>query len=239
MRWVLLVVFVFLTVGCAAADVGNDELSTSPQAASAAPTAAPTPTATAAPSPTAELGPNVVASLLMQACEVVDDGVVEDLAQSQIAAASVSLDSGLAFCRYGMANSVTVQVASAPAADWADTMPGAISALENSVLFELPDNREKLALANALMNAGGDDASQGACQLFSLLVELQGLAPGLDQVVNLIPDPSNPVGINAQRCADGVYSLVELETGDSFDRIETTTRLLTALDAVHAAGVDR
>ena len=183
------------------------------------------------------LGAHLVAPLLMQACMVVDNVVVEDLAQSQVASASASLDSGFPLCRYDMASSATVQVASVPAADWAGALPDLASQIENSVLFEVPENQEKLAQANGLLAAGGDDAGQGACELFSLLVELQGLAPGLDQVVDLIPDASAPVGISAQRCADGIYTSVQLETTGLIVPLDITDRLLDALEVTHAAGV--
>jgi len=199
------------------------------------PTSAPALDPTSAPNPTAV--PDDVAQRDSGPCELVPDVVVEQAAESAVIGSEASDLQGLPLCLYRTDSGARVQVVSLPAQDWVAALPSLLDIVEGSGLLENPENEAKFAEASELLEAGGSDAGEGACDVFSLLVELQGLAPGSEQVINFVPDAVAPRAVNGQRCSDATFSSIQVETDGLVDDGATLGRIDEALAVVHAAGL--
>lgn len=169
-------------------------------------------------------------------CDLVDNSILEEVAGSEITTSSASDLQGLPRCIHTTASGARVQVASMPAADWAAAIPGLLDLVRDTGGFTDAENLAKLDRAEELLNGGGVEAGQAACDVFSLLVEIQGLPPGSAQVINFVPNAAAPLAVNGQRCADAVYTSVQLEADGIVDDQATVDRIDQALATVHAAG---
>jgi|GEM_PF-5892586 len=76
--------------------------------------------------------------------------------------------------------------------------------LADSPIADNPPTGAKLSAAQEMISDGEADTDDGACELFSLMIELQGLAPGQVEVVNFVPSTAAPLAVNGQRCTDGL-----------------------------------
>ncbi len=85
-------------------------------------------------------------------------------------------------------------------------LPGLIEQLKATPLGQTPEVAEKIRTATEQMGpTGGAVTPEAACKIFGLLAEIQGLPPGSEELVNVIPDPKNPQSMSAQMCAKGRY----------------------------------
>lgn len=122
-----------------------------------------------------------------------------------------------------------VQVLDTESSVWSASLPELIDTVR-----ELPGyaNDPKLEKGIAMIENGGVLDPAEACDLFGRMVELQGMAPGSDMVVNYVPDQKSPQGINAQSCREGRYRSVllvapGLQPGPGLER-----RIIEALGAL-------
>ncbi|MDW3176796.1 MAG: hypothetical protein R8J94_05360 [Acidimicrobiia bacterium] len=169
-------------------------------------------------------------------CSVADDATITALGESDVAGAEEGSVFGVSNCRYELTEGGTVQIISVPATLWAQQIPEALQQIAGSPIADAPLTAAKVDAALEMVADGQTNTDEGACALFSLMVELQGLAPGQTEVVNFVPSGARPLAVNGQRCTDGAYTSVQLETEGIVDDAETYARVTEALDAVHTAG---
>lgn len=147
---------------------------------------------------------------LDSACQLLTAKEVADLAGEDLGEPQFGSVGGLPGCLWGSFSGVAVQVISIPATTWAEHLPGILDQVQGSPLFkDDPENRRKLAKAQTMLRSG-DISSDTGCDMFSLLLEIQGQPAGRFRTVNLVPSKQNPQGINAQICTRGTYTSVLL-----------------------------
>jgi hypothetical protein len=139
---------------------------------------------------------------------------------------------GLPTCRWGSPADAGVQVIDVPVADWVDNLEPALDGVEQE-LGDDPENAAKIEEARRMLASGEVDDVEG-CELFSLFVELQGLGPDLERVVNVIPDREAPEAISAQACGEGRFTSVLLQGASVTGSAVQVDQVDAALDAVLA-----
>lgn len=169
-------------------------------------------------------------------CELVDDAVLESVTQSTIVTSEESTVQGLPICLHEIRGGGRLQVASMPAEEWIAALPDLMQSVRNSGALDDPEIEAKFDQAERLLSEGGSDEGQAACDLFSVMAEMQGMSPGSAQVVNYVPDRVSPQVVNGQRCSDAIFSSVLIEAEGIVDDEPTFDRIDRALAAVHTAG---
>ncbi|MDO5629009.1 MAG: DUF3558 family protein [Mobilicoccus sp.] len=216
----------FLLGGCSAAP-GAD----GPEAATASsPQAAP-----AAVSPTAAGSPNTTPASVEDLCGVLDDTDLASLLGDAEVQSRPDLLDGLDRCQWQTPDWRFVQVTQADASAWARALPDAVRGYRESGLAT-GDDLAKITDAADLIEQGGTVPPDEACDLFSMLLEVTDGRPGLTEVVRVVPDPSRPLSMSGQRCADGVFTSVLLASPHEPLRQPLPAEEITALlDRVHEA----
>ena len=169
-------------------------------------------------------------------CELLSDDDLVALTGKDLGEPEPGEATGLPTCRWGSPSDVGVQVIDVPVTDWVANLGPALDGVEQE-LGDDPDNAAKIEEARRLLASGEVDDVEG-CELFSVFVELQGLGPDLERVVNVIPSREAPEAITAQACGDGRFSSVLLQ-GPAVDGSDAQVdQVDTALDAVLARVAD-
>ncbi len=197
--------------GCAAEDV----------AALDAPTSAPATTTTSA----------------NPACNALTGEEVTTLAGTSLASLTPSRAGGLPTCRWGSGDGATVQVISASAGTWLRKVPAVVGQLQGSELLQDPANRRKMDRAMKLLDSDIAANQRRACEVFSLMLEIQGKPTGTSRIVNLLPDGNDPRAISGQRCDTNQYTSVVLIAPDLSGSPVEVKRLSSALRAAHERGI--
>lgn len=143
--------------------------------------------------------------------------------------------SGLRACRWGSPDDVGVQVVTLPAEAWSRQLPAILEQAEASGLATSARERRKLEAAREALESGDVDGGR-ACDLFGVLLEIQGRPPGSRRIVNIVPTRENPQAVSAQTCTEGTYSSVLLIAPGLGGTEEEAARVSAALETVHAAG---
>ncbi|MFV0524014.1 MAG: hypothetical protein ACK5RL_05895, partial [Acidimicrobiales bacterium] len=171
-------------------------------------------------------------------CTLVEDATVETFVggEAQVEHKEVDPSLGGTQCLYGMSTGALVVVGSMTADTWLAQIPTAIEGLESSGLLDAT-TQEQLDSTRRLLEENPDMGGDEACALFSDMAEAQGAGQGVDELVNYVPNATDPIGVSGQRCRDGVYSNITLQAEGLVDDVATYSRVLSALDTVHQAGV--
>jgi hypothetical protein len=192
-------VLVLLLAGCvptASTQTGPEEISPSREAS---------PSATS--SPVEDTGP-----IDEGRCEVLGADAVASLAGAELEPHRTQVGTAPG-CMWGDLDATAVQVVRTGAELWADQMPLVFGQLRES--GTLP--AEQLAIlkdAAATVESGGAIGPAQACDLFSVMLESSGQAPGTEFSLSIFPTMEDPQAISGQACVDGVYSSVMLVRPD-------------------------
>ncbi len=171
------------------------------------------------------------------ACAALTDEEVTTLARTTLTSLTPSRAGGLPTCRWGSSDETTVQVISAPAATWLRKVPTVVGQLRSSELLRDPANRRKMARAMKLLDSDIAADEHRACEVFSLMLEIQGKPAGTSRIVNLLPNRTDPSAISGQRCDKDRYTSVVLIAPDLSGSRAEVRRLSDALRAAHERGV--
>lgn len=171
-----------------------------------------------------------------RACDLLSDDDLVALAGKDLGEAEPGEVTGLPTCRWGSPADLGVQVIDVPVADWVANLGPALDGLEQELGAD-PQNDRKIEEARRLLESGEVDDATG-CELFSLFVEIQGLGPGRDRVVNVIPSREAPEAVTAQACGSGRFSSVLLQGAAVTGSDAQVDQVEVALEAVlsRAAG---
>lgn len=140
---------------------------------------------------------------------------------------------GLPACHWETPAGDRVQVIGASAGTWAMQLPAAIEQVKKSGLLDDPETARKLEAARDLIASGNEIAPDRACELFSMLLEVQGQPAGSFSTVNLIPTRENPKAINGQACSGGKFTSVQLVAPNLSGSDDEVSRLSSALTSAH------
>ena len=128
-----------------------------------------------------------------------------------------------------------VQVIQAPAVEWAVSLPAVLEEIKGAQSLG-GENLARIDEGIELIESGAVDPA-AACDMFSVMSEISGSAPGTDRLVNLLPDGQAPQAISGQACVDGVYSSVLLIAPELSTESEKVSAIGVALNRLIAAGI--
>ncbi|MCD4525537.1 hypothetical protein [Nocardioides sp. cx-173] len=144
-----------------------------------------------------------------ETCELLSADDLVALAGKDLGEPEPGEVTGLPTCRWGSPADAGVQVIDVPVADWVANLGPALDGVEQE-LGDDPVTGAKIEEARRILASGEVDDAEG-CELFSLFVELQGLGPDLERVVNVIPSREAPEAVTAQACGGGRFTSVLLQ----------------------------
>ncbi|MEM8922075.1 MAG: hypothetical protein AAGD35_01140 [Actinomycetota bacterium] len=168
-------------------------------------------------------------------CDLVDGDAIEELAGATVTSSTADELQGVPRCVHLLDSGGRVQVVASPAVLWAGELTEVMGTIAASEQFADEANQAKIAKGLKLLDEGAANDPAGACELFSVLAELQGIGPGQSEVVNFVPDATNPLAVNAQGCADGVYTSVQLQDTGLLDDPTLLDRIAEVRAAAHQA----
>lgn len=171
-----------------------------------------------------------------RSCEALTEAEIATLLARSSAQPRPANVGGLPACRWDVSDEVWVQVLSVQAETWAQQVPAILDQLRQSPVLNDPANRRKMEKAREVVRSRQADDPASACELFSLLLEIQGESSGENRAINLIPTKEDPKGISAQQCSRGTYTSVLLVTPDLSGSDDEITRAAAALDSAHERG---
>lgn len=138
--------------------------------------------------------------------------------------------SDLPACQFGDITKHGVQVAQAPAEDWAASLPSLAAMLQdNSAGIADPDKLQQLTEAIETLDTGGEISPDEACVLFSQLLELQGLEPGTRVTASYLPTKETALALSAQQCLNGRFTSIlvgDPEIGQDPDVVSAVMAIL-------------
>lgn len=112
---------------------------------------------------------------------------------------------------------------------WVLGLPQQIDAAVASGRSERKFTKRLLAAKKRVLERADEIGGREACRMFSLLVEINGGKKGAPQLVLFLPAESGAVTTTAQRCTNGVHTLLiykEMGLQPSFPLIEAGRRLV-------------
>lgn len=171
------------------------------------------------------------------ACNALTGEEVTALAGTSLTSLTPSRAGGLPTCRWGSDDKTTVQVISAPAATWLRKVPTVVGQLRGSELLRDPANRRKMERAMNLLDSDIAADERRACEVFTLMLEIQGKPAGTSRIVNLLPNRTDPSAISGQRCDTDRYTSVVLIAPDLSGSRAEVRRLSGALRVAHQRGI--
>jgi hypothetical protein len=162
-------------------------------------------------------------------CELLTDAQIAKLAGEPLGGEQPhTIADQLPACVWGTPEK-GVQVASASAVDWARGLPAVVDQIKAGGALDAA-NLQKLEDAAGLISSGDSIPADQACDLFSTLVEANGLPKGSDSIVNVFPNADDPRAISGQACRNDVYTTVLLvrpnlsASDDETQRVERALR---------------
>ena len=159
--------------------------------------------ASPAPSPTEQPSRGV--------CAVLDVATVEQLAgQALKPRKSTVAGSDLPACLYGSLDDVGLQVARAPATDWARALPTLVRQLKSADALRDPATSRQLEQAARLIAQGRTVKPEHACDLFNRMLQATGGPANADTVVNYLPNKQDPQAVTGQRCDERTFTSILL-----------------------------
>jgi hypothetical protein len=142
------------------------------------------------------------------ACDLLTDSQVAALAGQPLnAGEEATIGATIPACQWGSLDDVGVQAGIVDAGLWAHSLPDLVTEFQASGALD-EENVAKLEEAAELVESGREIADDRACELFSDLVELNGLPAGSNLTVNLLPSAEDPVAFSAQTCRNGRFASV-------------------------------
>jgi len=161
-----------------------------------------------APEPGDSSSPTELASAEASSCtDLLTDEQAAELVGSDVGTAEEAQVQQLPACQWGSPDA-GVQVIALPADEWIAQLPALIDALEQSGAPITPEQQQRLDEGGELVASGGDASPDEACEIFSTLVEVQGMPSGSESVTNLFPSREQAEAVSAQTCADGRFASV-------------------------------
>lgn len=126
---------------------------------------------------------------------------------------------GVEACRAPVTGSevgvVAVQLIDTSASAWVEGLPAALEQVLDAGIVTDEAGLAKLREAQELLESGEGLGDAAACDLFqTIVVELQGAAPGARSVVNSVPTEEAPLAVNGQACSEGSYTSIQVENPD-------------------------
>lgn len=204
--------------GCGSSESDPPDAGPSPVESPSASSAAPTPTET----PTG-------AAL----CTVLSVDEVGELAGETLRDVHETDIGGLLpACIWGSLDDVGVQAGVVDAGLWARSLPEVVESLKQSGVVDDAANLRKLDEAADLIESGSEIPAAEACELFSDLIELNGVPRGSDTTVNLVPSAEDPQAITAQICRDGAYATVLVARPDLTGSAAEARRVRAAAEEI-------
>lgn len=206
------------------------------------PTAAPdtssSPTESSSPSPTASPAapeqPEETQAAPVSCEELLPASDVAALAGQPLDGPVVAPVAGLPTCQWGPWEGVRVQAATVPAESWGRQLPAILDQVEAGRLSNDKRWLGKLEAAREVLDAGVD--GREACEIFGLLLEIQGEPAGSSRVVVFVPTREDPQAVSAQACTGDTYASVLLVAPDLGGTPAEARRVSATLDTVLAAG---
>ncbi len=174
------------------------------------------PGSSAAPSPSVSAAEGETrASDDASPCDLLDHGTLTSLLGAAPDGTEVTVPgSNIPACQFGDLTTNGVQVAQVPADEWAQSLPAMVEAVRAAAPEMIGDQKfDAFVQASERIESGGTITGDEACDFFSVLLEIQGQAPGSSLTVNYLPDQANAIALTAQQCVDGTFTSVVL--GDS------------------------
>jgi hypothetical protein len=165
-------------------------------------------------------------------CNVLDDETVESLLGQPLTPVEVKVPgTETSACQYGDITDHGIQVIHLPADAWAQSLPAALSAIDAAGAAEMldPAKVEKAKAAAEIISQGGTIAPEEGCEHFSTLVEIQGMEPGSNYVVNFVPTQESPIAVTAQQCVHGTFTSLLVGSPEMAQDPAVVPRLLEVL----------
>ena len=188
---------------------------------------APSPEATSS-APATTTSPETSDASEIDQCELLTDAQIAELAGERLGGKQPHTIAGeLPACVWGTPVK-GVQLGSVSSVVWARGLPTVVEQLKASGAADAA-TLQKLEDAADLVATGESIPAGQACDLFTKLVELNGLPKGSNVTVNLIPDANNPQAISGQACLGGIYTTVLLIRPDLSGSDDETQRVEQAL----------
>ncbi|WP_143448903.1 DUF3558 family protein [Kineosporia sp. A_224] len=217
MRMLPAVAFCVLVAGCA---------STDPQTSASTAVGGTSASSSSAPSASASAG-------AVAPCDLLSSAERATLAGRPVGKPSPGATGGMPLCKWPTADGGFVQAASAPASQWAQSLPELLRLVEASNLITDDEGLEKLREGGRIVAGGQRLDAVEACAMFSRLVELQGVAPGRTSVVNVLPTLEDPSAVSGQMCSEGTYTSVMVANVKGLDEPLPVEKVETALESAH------
>ena len=145
-------------------------------------------------------------------CQLLEAATVSDLAGEALEGRESTVGgvggSSLRACMYGRLDDVGVQVAQAPAGEWARALPGMLDQLKDMGGAGFPDALRQIEEAAQLIERGEAVPPEQACQLFDDMLAFRGIDSSSDGVISYVPDREDPLFASVQTCRDGTYTSI-------------------------------
>lgn len=225
MRILIVVASVLLVAGCSA-PVGSQASADSPEPTS------PSSQASAASGGESAASAPTTNGVSVEPCELLTDDDLAALGAAEGIEAEEGLTAGVPSCQWPFPDGRYVQVIAASASDWALSLPDATRMVDESGLELDKEQTDRLAEGARLVEDGGRVDPEEACELFSLLLELQGAPPGQPYTVNVFPSQDDAQAVTGQMCTDGRFTSVTIA---SVDGLAEPLPVQSVADAVQAA----
>lgn len=168
-------------------------------------------------------------------CNLLDDETVESLLGEPLTPVEVKVPgTETPACQYGDITDHGIQVIHLPADAWAQSLPAAISMLDAAGAAEMfdPAKVEEAKAAAEHISQGGTITPDEGCEHFSTLVEIQGMEPGSNYVVNFLPTQESPIAVTAQQCVNGTFTSLLVGSPEMAQDPAVVPRLLEVLGEV-------
>lgn len=194
----------------------------------------PTPAPTGGPAPTAATTEDTSTNLVTASClRVLSQEAAEELAGVTLPEPEPALSNHVRSCVW-LGVHEQVQAISLPADQWIVALPDLVRTILESDFPTTAAQRRRFERGIQLAQSSGHVSADGACQIFSDMVELQGARPGATSVLNVLPDAQDPLGVSAQSCRGGRFASISLfySGPDDFPVAQAAQRAKVALSEV-------
>ncbi|WP_205471355.1 hypothetical protein [Nocardioides sp. SYSU D00038] len=140
-------------------------------------------------------------------------------------------DGGTRVCVWGRPTKVGLQLGAVPASEWAEGLPEAVAALEESGAHAGDPDLAWLRRGASAVSAGRALKGDRACRLFERLLALNGVAGARDWYVSAAPAAA-PQLLSGQACRDGWFATLQLVRPGLTGSTAETARMGAAFEAL-------
>jgi hypothetical protein len=164
-------------------------------------------------------------------CDLLAADVAEALAGEPMTDISQADVGGLPACHMS-GDTRRIQVIQVPATAWAEAVPAMIDLLRSSGELGEENQARFDEIAERLADGQLDDLA--ACEIFSVMLEISGTAPGRLRTMSYVPDGRAPQAISAQSCIEGTYTSLMLSGPDIVASGDIEAAVAAALELMEA-----